>query len=199
LLEWAVATRPKNGEVIAGDTHRAHDLQGGVLVVVIDGIGHGPEARLAADAAGDAVISAAATDAGAPLAALLEASHAAARRTRGCVMSVARVTTGEVEWIGVGNVEGVVRKTEAGKRERLLNVGGIVGERLPKVLARVVPLDRGDVLVLASDGASGAVLDEAVSFAAPQQAADELLRRHASGVDDALVFVGRYVGEERDG
>jgi phosphoserine phosphatase RsbX len=194
-LLWAVASRPKSGEVVAGDVYRVRELDDGVLVVVIDGIGHGPAARAAADTAADAAMTAAVT----PLFALVEQCHAAAKKTRGCVMSVAHVSDGSIEWIGVGNVEGVVRKYDAGSRERLLNLGGIVGERLPKALARTVPLVRGDVLVLATDGAPGAVLDEQLPFTEPQRAADELLKRHATGADDALVFVGRYVGGGGEG
>ena len=58
-------------------------------------------------------------------------------------------------WLGVGNVEGVLiradtRATPAA--ESVLLRGGVVGYQLPALQASVVPVSRGDLLILATDG-----------------------------------------------
>ena len=50
-LDWAVAFEPCPGEQVCGDAHVLTPFHNGVLLGVIDGIGHGPAAALAARAA----------------------------------------------------------------------------------------------------------------------------------------------------
>jgi negative regulator of sigma-B (phosphoserine phosphatase) len=47
-LQWSVATAVMPGEIEAGDRHVVCPLYDGVLVAVIDGLGHGVEAAAAA-------------------------------------------------------------------------------------------------------------------------------------------------------
>ncbi len=200
LVDWAVAARPKPGFEVSGDACCVRSFPEGVLVTVIDGIGHGEEARVASAAVVRVVES---LPAAPPLQVLVASCHEAARRTRGAVMSAAWFsrTRPVLEWIGVGNVEGVVRRavvlasrspTGAAQRERLLCVGGIVGERLPRLVVRDIPVAPGDVLVLATDGVPGAVLDDAAARgSSAEQVARLLLEQHAIEKDDALVLVAR--------
>jgi hypothetical protein len=62
------------------------------------------------------------------------------------------------------------------------------------LFVRAEPLSAGDVLVLATDGATRALHDEQplLGPVGPRAdlVADALLARAASGADDALVFVG---------
>src|SRR5690606_18180403 len=80
-VEWAVADRALQEE--SGDLHVVAPFDGGVVVAVIDGLGHGPEAAHAARGAATVVTA----NAGAPLDSLLRGCHDALHHTRGVAMS----------------------------------------------------------------------------------------------------------------
>src|SRR5437870_835920 len=86
IIESAAAGRalggPKNE---SGDIHVVSPFPEGVLVGVIDGLGHGAEAALAACAAADVLKACA----GEPVKALIQRCHESLRQTRGAVMSLA--------------------------------------------------------------------------------------------------------------
>jgi phosphoserine phosphatase RsbX len=179
----------------SGDVHVVAEFDGGVLVGVIDGLGHGYEAAVAAHAAARVL----AAFAGEPLATLVERCHEALRRTRGAVMSLASFDgrDASMTWAGIGNVEGVLVPADgdpARRRETILLRGGIVGYQLPSVRPATLSLAAGDTLVLATDGIHHGFLAEPTPQGSPQEAADEILARHSRGSDDALVLVARWVG-----
>src|SRR5256885_9190382 len=51
LIEWGVASLALPGEAESGDRHLVKPVGTGVLVAVVDGLGHGAEAAAAAQAA----------------------------------------------------------------------------------------------------------------------------------------------------
>ena len=51
LIDWGVAARPLEGQAVSGDLHLVKPLDDGVLLAVVDGVGHGGEAVAAARAA----------------------------------------------------------------------------------------------------------------------------------------------------
>ena len=51
LIAWGVASRPSPGEVASGDLHLIQPTMDGVLLAVVDGLGHGDAARAAAKSA----------------------------------------------------------------------------------------------------------------------------------------------------
>jgi len=53
MVEWAVGARALEGEPVSGDLHVVTPFPGGVLVAVMDGLGHGTEAAAAAEAAAE--------------------------------------------------------------------------------------------------------------------------------------------------
>lgn len=194
-IEWSVANRPMNGQTVSGDLHIVEFFEHGVLLGVIDGVGHGQEAHAVAATAADILKQAP----GESVIALVKRCHAALARTRGAVMTLAAVDilAGTVTWMGVGNVEARLFRAEADIShpcEHILLRGGLVGLQLPAAQAALMPLGRGDLLVFATDGIqpgfeSGINLTET-----SRQIADGVLRRHYKGTDDALVLVVRYVG-----
>ena len=52
FLEWGAAGRPMPGEMVSGDQYVVWPLPDGVLLAVVDGLGHGPAAAAAASEAG---------------------------------------------------------------------------------------------------------------------------------------------------
>src|SRR3989449_6612426 len=85
LIEWGVATLALPGQAESGDLHLVKPVGSGVLVAVVDGLGHGAEAATAAQAAA-APLERHATES--PVA-LVERCHRALKGTRRAVMSVA--------------------------------------------------------------------------------------------------------------
>jgi serine phosphatase RsbU (regulator of sigma subunit) len=182
-------------EAVSGDVHVVAEFEDGVLVAVIDGLGHGYEAAVAAQAAARILASHAAE----PLAALIERCHEGLRGTRGAVMSLASFDARDsrMTWAGIGNVEGLlVRGDPAAQRPRegIVLRGGIVGYHLPTVRPCSLPLSAGDTLIMATDGVDSGFGDPLPPRATAQDLADAILARHARGSDDALVLVARYVG-----
>ena len=196
LIDWGVATLTLPGERESGDLHLVKPVRAGVLVSVVDGLGHGAAAAAAARAA-VAALNRHAQESVLPL---LQRCHQALAGTRGAVVSVALFdrADGSMTWLGVGNVEGVLLYADAGGRrgrERLVTRGGIVGSELPPLRAEVLAVAPGDTLVLATDGIQSGFADELTVDAPPQQLADQILARSGKRTDDALVLVARYVGD----
>jgi phosphoserine phosphatase RsbX len=195
LIDWAVATKTLAGQRESGDLHLVKLLANGVLVSVVDGLGHGPEAAAAARAA----VAALDRHADESVLPLLRRCHEALVGTRGVVGSVAVFDRRDnsMTWLGVGNVEGVLLQAHAvGRRgrARLVTRGGILGSELPRLRADVNSVARGDTLILVTDGVQDAFADGLAADAPPQQLADHILARYGKDTDDALVLVARYLG-----
>ena len=196
LIDWGVATLTLAGERESGDLHLVKPIGTGVLVSVVDGLGHGADAAAAARAA----VAALNRHAQESVLLLLQRCHQALAGTRGVVVSVALFdrTDGSMTWLGVGNVEGVLLYADGGGRrgrERLVTRGGIVGSELPPLRAEVLAVAPGDTLILATDGVHSGFADDLTVDAPPQQLADQILKRCGKSTDDALVLVARYVGD----
>jgi serine phosphatase RsbU (regulator of sigma subunit) len=189
LVEWTVATRSLGSE--SGDQYLVSRTgDGGVLVAVVDGLGHGPEAASAAKTA------IAALEAGheRELGARFLRCHERLRDTRGVVLSLGLFATGSLTWLGVGNVDGVLVRSGVGAPEQLLVRGGVVGVRLPSLELSRLAVARGDTLIVATDGVDqGFAGDPGITFATPPTA-ERILADHGKETDDALVLVVRYLG-----
>lgn len=194
-VEYAVAGRALPGEPISGDRHVIKPFADGVLIAVIDGLGHGIDAAKAAEAAA-AILEAHPDEDVVPL---LKRCHQGLRSTRGVVMSIASFNdiAGTMTWGGIGNVEAMlVRAPGAGSRrqEALITRGGIVGYQVSLTTASALPVAAGDTLVLATDGIALGFASEVTPEDSPQRIADRILKRHAKENDDALVLIARWTG-----
>ena len=190
-LEWGVAARPLNGQLETGDKYIVAAIPHGMLVAVVDALGHGKDAAAAAELA----IATLREHAHEPVVALLRRCDAELRRTRGAVMSLAafnaQATT--MTWCGVGNVEGVLLSAGAPRQSIVLR-GGVVGYRLPPLNATALAVRPGDTLILATDGVRSGFAEAVSPTASPQDLADRILTGFARDSDDALVLVARFVG-----
>ncbi len=188
-LEIATALRPHPGSLVCGDAAMAAPNRDGVLLAVVDGLGHG-------DGAAEAAETAVATlrgqvDGG--LDEVLQTCHLALRRTRGCVMALAAVSglRPELAWAGVGNVEAAVWAPFGRLRVRLGSRPGIVGYGSPTTHAEVIGYEAGDLLVIATDGVELAVLESLPAARSAAEIAAAILETSGRGDDDALVLVAR--------
>lgn len=193
LIETAAMT--KEGEDVSGDRACIGHTDAGVLVGVIDGLGHGADAGDAAQRAAvvleDPATGMRVTDA-------LQRCHTALRGTRGAVIAVAAfpAQATDMEWLAVGNIEGVLVRGRSGPpgREMIVQRPGIVGHHMPALRSSTLPVRPGDTLVFATDGLRREVA-QAVSRRGPARlegGAAELLEEFATGNDDALLLTARY-------
>lgn len=197
LIEWAVAQAPLGDPDNSGDCYLVKPFPQGVLVAVLDGLGHGPEAASVAKIAAQ-VLESNAQDS---VISLLKRCHEALRGTRGAVMSLASLNAldGSITWIGVGNVEGLLLRLDSNikpNKELLLLRRGLLGDQLPALRASIVPLMIGDTLIFATDGIQSSFQERIQLDNPPQQIATGILGQYSKGNDDALVLVARYVGQK---
>jgi serine phosphatase RsbU (regulator of sigma subunit) len=195
FLEWNLATRAMPGESESGDVGLVSAYQNGALAAAIDGLGHGAEAARVAREAVEILRA----SAGQPADRLMERCHEGLKRSRGVTMTVACFDSTEdtLTWVGVGNVEGrLIRHSDEGEvhRESMVPHAGIVGYRLPPLRAVTIPVRRGDVLILATDGIRGGFADPEDLTRSPEEIAERILEEQSKGTDDALVVVARYLG-----
>jgi serine phosphatase RsbU (regulator of sigma subunit) len=197
LFDHAVASRAHGGAEISGDHHAVRQLDRGVLVAVVDGLGHGADAAFAARLA----IKTITADPNPEITGLVQRCHAVLNRSRGVVMSIALLDDQQrtMTWLGVGNVEGVLIRPGAAKRESILMRGGIVGHRLPPLRTATLPLSAGDLLVLATDGIREGFAESLRAEAPLQEIADRVLDCWGRAEDDALVLAGRWHGRPAAG
>lgn len=198
-LEWSVSARPLRGQPASGDLAVVRPFDRGVLVGVVDGLGHGAEAAYAARLA----VAELEQHAEESVLALVRRCHTALRGTRGVVMSLASLNAQDdtLTWLGVGNVEGVLvraRPDGGPLRENVLLRGGVVGHDLPPLQAAVVPVAEGDGLAFATDGIRAEFITAFSANGTPARQAADLMKRFTKETDDALVLVARYLGRHHD-
>jgi phosphoserine phosphatase RsbX len=189
VLDVAVAETIADGESVSGDMSLVARLPTGVLVAVVDGLGHGEEAAVAAREA----VACLREGAGVPLPELFQTAHRRLAKTRGAVVSAALFSQDEssMSWLGVGNVEGQLLRADGAGREGIFLAGGVVGYRLPLLRPTSVAVEPGDTLVFATDGVAGDFSHTVDPRKAPAQLAESIIAAHSNGADDALVLVAR--------
>ncbi|MFF4321252.1 ATP-binding protein [Streptomyces sp. NPDC001568] len=138
---------------IGGRSELVHDAAAasgrGVLVMSCDGLGHGPMAATASQAA----IQAFRTGVGHTPAQVMEEVHRALRGTRGAAVAIARLEPGgRVLFCGIGNITAAV--IGADTRSNLLSHPGIVGHQMRRLRTYEQQLPMGGALVMHSDGLS---------------------------------------------
>ena len=192
-IEWGFSSIPLKGQDVSGDSYLIKPFPNGILMAVVDGLGHGSEAAAASKIA----VSTLDAYAHEPIIPLVRRCHEALKGTRGVVMSFAKLNSPDkmMAWLGVGNIEVLLLKGD-GKpkisRERLLLRGGTLGYQLPPLRESVIPFMPGDTLIFVTDGIRGSFEEGIKPGDMPQQIADSIMARFNRGTDDALVLVVRY-------
>ena len=180
---------PIAGEDACGDGWAFEYAAGLTRILVVDGLGHGPDAAKVAREA----VSIFRTAGGSP-AELVGRLHAGLRPTRGGAVAVAEVdpARGLLRFAGVGNIAGVVQ-ADAGSRH-LVSHSGIVGHEVRRIDEFSYPWPASALLVLHSDGV--ATHWDLARYAGlvrcdPALVAAVLYRDFARARDDATVVVAR--------
>jgi anti-sigma regulatory factor (Ser/Thr protein kinase) len=147
-MDIGVVCRAKRNEVVCGDGWEAASQPGRVVLLVVDGLGHG----LGAATATQEAIQIFRSNSQHSPARIAEAAHAALRSTRGAVIGIAEIDLSQklVRYAGVGNISGAI-VSEAGSRH-LVSSNGTVGQDVRKFQEFSYPFPTDAVLVLHTDG-----------------------------------------------
>ena len=198
LLNVGVVCTPLTGELVCGDGWSVRQTRDRAMLLLVDGLGHGPSAAEAADRA-------VTTFADAPERSPVETVsmlHEALRTTRGAAIGVAEVQrTNEgafVTFCGVGNTVATI--VGASGTKALPSMNGTAGLTLPSAKTFTAPWSVGDTLVMHSDGiATRWRLDAypAIRQHDPAITAAVLHRDFSRGRDDATVLAFSLRAEER--
>jgi anti-sigma regulatory factor (Ser/Thr protein kinase) len=147
-MELAGLTVPVSGEIACGD-NMAWDLNADrCIVLVVDGLGHGP---LAAEAADEAVRIFQAYSEEAP-ASIITRLHDALKKTRGAAAAIAEIRpqSGTLVYAGVGNISGSILSSTLSRS--LVSHNGTLGHSMARVQEFKVEWPRDGILVMHSDG-----------------------------------------------
>lgn len=189
-LQLGVVCVPMKGESVAGDGWDLHFDRGRYLLVVVDGLGHGPEAAAAADAA---KIELRKNPKRTP-AEHMTAMHGALRATRGAAGAVVEIRPAEQvgTFAGIGNIGCFVRS--GGKTRSLASHNGILGHQMYKVQEFSFPFPYNALLFAYSDGMTSRWNPGSypgLEARHPGVIAAALYRDHSRGRDDTTIAVAR--------
>lgn len=179
---------PMAGETACGDAWAWHEDAEGRTLFVVDGLGHGTDAAVAAN---ESITQFRRAQQATPVE-ILQRVHAGIRHTRGGAAAVARIhwASATISFAGVGNIAGTF-VPRVGAPRRMVSHNGIVGHNARKIQAFDYPCGAGR-LVMHSDGlGSSWSLDRYPGLlrAHPLLMAAVLYRDHSRGRDDTTVVV----------
>ena len=145
--EYGLTAKALQGDH-CGDAGIVIENKGIMLCAIIDGVGHGPNAAIAAVTAKNYIEA----NSEAPLTELLQGLHEVLKSTQGAVACLCRIDlkSGQLTMAGVGNI--TCRIFRGIDSERLLSREGILGYMTssPREVSR--KLDNTDLLLIHSDG-----------------------------------------------
>ncbi|MBA2657690.1 MAG: SpoIIE family protein phosphatase [Tatlockia sp.] len=193
-INYEVIFEPLEGQTACGDQYLVKELIDCTLLMVVDGLGHGSEAALAAQIAIETVDSHA-TESIENLFALCDQ---ALKSTRGAAITIVKLGLDyKMTYKAIGNVMGVHWNIDTRSK---LNVksffleGGIVGYKLPlpKNLSEF-SCNAGDTIILATDGIKNQFEIDPPKFETPDKIARRVFSTYRNKKDDGLILVAQII------
>ena len=172
-FQIAGLTAPYPGERFCGDGWAYHQSDGRILILLVDGLGHGPDA---ADAAAEAIaVFRKRVDRSPPE--ILSHIHDALKKTRGAAGAIAEIRSSDnsLAFAGVGNTAAVLVSPRISRS--LISHNGTLGMATPKIQEFKVEWPDDGILIMHSDGLQSKW--DLSSYAG-------LLARHAAVIGGAL-------------
>ncbi len=142
--------RPAPREEMCGDAWLAIEREGELAVFLADGLGHGP---LAADAA-NAAIGVFREQAFADAVSLMKLVDMKLRGSRGAAAAIAKcdLKNRSLSCVGVGNIAGSIQAIGEGKARGLVSHNGAVGVEAKRIQEFTYPIPDRALILLHSDG-----------------------------------------------
>lgn len=185
MVEVAHLTRPKVGERANGDAVLVREEGDVLMLAVIDGLGHGPEAERASLAAVEDLASLSLEQ---PLLSVMLSVHERLRPTRGVAATVCVMRDGQVEACAVGNVQLSCTNADI----PLILSAGVLGKRVAKYHVCRGSLRTGARVALFSDGISTRVAIGDLARLAPAEACRHVFDRYRRDEDDATILIADF-------
>ena len=187
--KFGVVQTAKPGQEICGDQWGMQESRGQRILLLADGLGHGPEAAKAGRAAVDILHRYPDLE---PQE-LIEAVHQALRSTRGAAVAAAKLDVERqiVTFAGLGNISGSISAPGDPVRHMVSN-NGTAGVEARHIREFTYPWPEGAPIVLHSDGiGTHWSLREYPGLAArdPGLIAGVIYRDHCRWTDDATILV----------
>lgn len=189
-LQHSSAIRPCQGERVSGDAAVIRPLENGIFAAIVDVLGHGREAHELALVI-DAYL---ARHGSSDVASLMTRLHQHVKGTRGAAAGLCAidVTAERVSYVGTGNT--VLRRF--GKTDtRLVSQEGVLGQNMRTPRPQTLRLDRGDLIVLYTDGVRDRFTSDdypGVFHHAPEDVVRTIIDRFGKNYDDAACIAVRY-------
>lgn len=188
--EFGVVCLPMPGEEVSGDGWGVERPVDKTICVLADGLGHGPEAAVAAQAA----LSTAREYSDKAPAEIVERAHGVLRSTRGAALAVGEIDRfgQSVRFCGVGNISATI-VSSTGIRH-LVSHNGIVGQEARKISEFTYPWSRDSLLIMHSDGLTtrwDLLTYPALIQRHPGLIAGVLYRDFSRGRDDTTVLAAK--------
>lgn len=189
-IEVGMVGVPMPGQEVSGDGWGIEHLKDKFSCVIADGLGHGPDAAIAAHAA---LLTVNEYRDKAP-AEIIERAHGSLRSTRGAAVALAEIdfSANVVRFCGIGNITAAIVHDE--RVRHLVSQNGIVGQETRKISEFTYPWSRESILVMHSDGLTARwdlKAYPALMQRDPSLIAGVLYRDFSRGRDDATVLVAR--------
>ena len=188
-LDIAIVNAPIDGESVSGDGYWIRADPAGVLLVVIDALGHGQAATDVLE------MTLAALEVAEPSAIdrLFQVLDERLSGTRGAVAAIAWISPRErqLTWASIGDVQGTIASGQA--RTTLVGKPGILGYHSPRASPKSVPFAGADILCMATDG----VLPGFAVEVQPLLGLEEIARRVETFMkreDDSLALLAKFDG-----
>jgi anti-sigma regulatory factor (Ser/Thr protein kinase) len=181
----------KPGQEVCGDSWGAEQTEHDSIVLLADGLGHGPEAKAASQEA----VRMLHLSPDLPPGVLVERAHQALRSSRGAAVAVARIdrAKGMVTFAGVGNISAQLYSgAQAG--QHLVSVNGTAGHQTQRIREFSYPWPENGMLMMHSDGLSSHTtlqMHSGLALHDPSLIAGVLYRDFGRKNDDATVVVAK--------
>ena len=186
-VETYIHGRPCPGETESGDAGCVHASGSVTWVLLVDALGHGPEAAKVGIEALDEVRSSFTQELS--IDAAMKRLNTRLRGTRGAAATLLRFGSEQIEVTGIGNVE---LRTLDGDALPYVPGKGILGRRMPRLRSFALKPEHGGRLLLFTDGIERRVPLRDYASRPAAQLAEGLVGEHALARDDAMVVVVDY-------
>lgn len=197
-IQVASRCRPAHGQKACGDALEIFHSNVALTAVVVDGLGHGPDAELAAQTALSHVRSQLASRPDRPIEELMQGCHRALAGTRGAAVALCRLEPdrGRMLFCGVGNVG---MRSHPDHRGLGISLPGVVGYRMRRVRVFESELCAGDLVTIFTDGISSRFPLGALASLPVEELVARVEAEHGKAHDDATLVALRVAATNGGG
>jgi serine phosphatase RsbU (regulator of sigma subunit) len=188
--QYSSRIRPCWGERLSGDAVVIQPLERGMLVAIVDVLGHGPEAHELTHVIDSYLTRYPSFD----VTGLMRRLHQHLNGTRGAAVGLCAIHTdrGRVDYASIGNT---VMRTFGETENRFVSQEGVLGQNMRTPRLQSLQLEPGDLITLYTDGVSdrfSAIDYPAILWHTPEEVVGNVVQRFGKDHDDAACIAVKY-------